>query len=136
VCLLLLIELQPLQLLLQLIPDSYAGHAMVDSQGIQYLVCKDFERMEGNRDAALDQYGIKVATVLNYVTKASRAVLIIDACRNKEISVGDPGVHCLENLAGAIVVYSCAYGSVAMNGANGGCYAEHVLKVRGLSIKQ
>ena len=101
---------------------------MVDSQGELYLVCKDFEDMQGYTDAALKQYGIPGSSVLQYVEAAKRAVVVFDACRrNPQPTRRVMDVH---SVGRALVVYACAADSLAFDGfLDGKGYLSHLIEV-------
>lgn len=102
---------------------------MTDSHGMLHLVCKDFEGMSGYTDTALEHYGVQVSFVLKCVKAANRVVVVFDACRRYEPLAGClMDVHSIGN---ALIVYSCAPGSLAFDGfLDGQGYLTHLIEVR------
>ena len=89
-------------------------------------MCKDYEGMSGFTDVALEHYGVQVSFMLKCVKAANRVVVVFDACRRHE-----PLTGCLmdvHNIGHALVVYSCAPGSLAFDGGQG--YLTHLIEVR------
>ncbi len=117
-------------MILKMILCNDAGHARVNSQGALFLVCTDYEAMEGNIDAALDQYGVSLCSVLDQVASATRALVIVDACRDNRGNAAAHDIDYSMSLGDALVVYSCEPGGFALDGCiDGQGYTEMLLKV-------
>ena len=85
--------------------------------------------MSGFTDVALEHYGVQVSFMLKCVKAANRVVVVFDACRRHE-----PLTGCLmdvHNIVHALVVHSCAPGSLAFDGfLDGQGYLTHLIEVR------
>lgn len=101
---------------------------MVDSQGEQYLVCQDYEDMQGYTDGALEEYGISVSSVLKHAEAAKRTVVVFDACRRNLQPTGR--IMDMYSVGLALVVYACAANKVAFDGfLDGNGFLSHLIEV-------
>ncbi|KAL0021237.1 hypothetical protein WJX79_006743 [Trebouxia sp. C0005] len=77
--------------------------------------------------SALEHYGVQVSFVLKCVKAANRVIVVFDACRRHE-----PRAGCLMDvysMGNALVVYSCAPGSLAFDGfLDGQGYLTHLIE--------
>lgn len=90
--------------------------------------------MGGLWDAALDEYGVKLTDVIQFLATSRRAVVIVDGCRDSKANTCDQQGH-VDDVGTAIVAFSCGYGGLALDKwSDGKGYAYHILEVRRLLV--
>lgn len=90
--------------------------------------------MGGLWDSALDEYGVKLTDVIQFLANSRRAVVIIDGCRDSKANTCGQQVY-VDDVGTAIVAFSCGYGGLALDRySDGKGYAYHILEVRSLLV--
>ncbi|MDQ2855403.1 MAG: caspase domain-containing protein, partial [Acidobacteriota bacterium] len=117
----------------------YAGHG-VQSKGRNYLIPVDAEIAS---EAEVEDSGVDVGLVLNYMDEAQNAlnIVILDACRNnpfaRSFRSASSGLAQVDAPTGTLIAYATAPGRVASDGSGqNGLYTSELLKqmrVSGLS---